>query len=138
MSKNLSHTGQLRHDFWEHYSLRYSTAPIPNAYARAYLLLPLATKTGRLRLGLAIRQDEARVYVVGAEGEWAADARPKLDPHEAALQAALGPVPSKKSDPLHEWCVSTHLCDTRDRSNWDQMADWLEDKRQIYERVLLS
>ncbi|MCY4448437.1 MAG: hypothetical protein OXE02_06295 [Chloroflexi bacterium] len=84
-----------------------------------------------------MRQDEVRVYVVGAEGEWVAAARRKLDPHEAALQAALGPVPSKKSDPLHEWCVSAQSFDTRDRSNWDRMADWLEGKRQIYERVLL-
>ena len=137
MAGNLTSTGQFRHDFWKHYSLRYPAAPIPADHARAYLLLPISTRTGRVRLGLSLRHDVVWAYVIGAEGELAAAAQLKLGSHETALQAALGRVTNRKRDPLHFWCATELPVDTNNRSNWNRMTDWLERQRQVYERVLL-
>lgn len=34
------------------------------------------------------------------------------------------------------WGPSFLKTDSRDRGNWDRMADWLHERRQLYERAL--
>ena len=136
MSNGLSRRGQFRHDFWEHFRLRHPAAPIPVDCARAYVLLPLQTRTGRIRLGLSLRNDEVWIYVIGDDRETADVARPKLDPHEAALVRALGPLASDTDIVSYYWYAKELRLDTGDRANWDPMADWLDDMRQTYENVL--
>ena len=79
-----------------------------------------------------IAQREVGVYLTGKNGRGDADVKKRIAQYTDALAKELGEGArvSGSSAILH--------IDSNDRDNWDEMAQWLEDRREVYKRVLLS
>ena len=54
----------------------------------------------------------------------------RIDPYLEPLRTAL------EGEQINKWGWSLCRVETSDRANWDSMAKWLHDRRNIYERVL--
>ena len=89
-----------------------------------------------VRISQYLASNGVGVYLVGNHNESMADASPRIDPYVTALRATLD------DDSFHDVTSHGHRCSTsvriesHDRSNWDRMVDWLDDRRKTYERVL--
>lgn len=125
----LSDTGQFRRDFWAHFASRIPDAPgLRPGYAGSNVWHRIEG------VGLTVVQFLARdrigVYLIGEWGEPFATAVPRIEPYATSLREALS------DDHITTHCLTERLIDSRDRSNWDEMADWLDTRRRTYERVL--
>ena len=128
-----SELGQFRRDFWTHFAERRPDAPgLKPGYAGSNVWSPIEG-TG-LRVVQFLAQDSVGVYLAGNHGEEPEDYLPKIEPHVEALRRALGDdgLVAAGSFP----CITTFRVDARDRSNWNRMADWLDDRRRTCEQVL--
>lgn len=128
-----SELGQFRRDFWTHFAERRPDAPgLKPGYAGSNVWSPIEG-TG-LRVVQFLAQDSVGVYLAGNHGEEPEDYLPKIEPHVEALRRALGGdgLVAAGSFP----CITTFRVDARDRSNWNRMADWLDDRRRTCEQVL--
>ena len=128
-----SELGQFRRDFWTHFAERRPDAPgLKPGYAGSNVWSPIEG-TG-LRVVQFLAQDSVGVYLAGNHGEEPEDYLPKIEPHVEALRRALGgdSLVAAGSFP----CITTFRVDARDRSNWNRMADWLDDRRRTCEQVL--
>lgn len=82
-----------------------------------------------------LAQDSVGVYLTGNHGEEPEDYLPKIEPHVEALRRALDDDGLKAAGRYP--CETTlPVDDARDPSNWDRMADWLDDRRRTYGQVL--
>ena len=125
----LSDTGKFRRDFWAHFAMRISDAPgLRPGYAGSNVWHRIEG------MGLTVVQflarDRVGVYLIGEWGEPSATAAPRIEPYATSLRKAL------PDDRITDHCLTERLIDSRNRSNWDEMADWLNTRRRIYERVL--
>ncbi|MCY3801471.1 MAG: hypothetical protein OXG46_07810 [Chloroflexi bacterium] len=133
----LSEIGKFRRDFWEHYARRQ---PDPGIM---WPDLALPTNSHDIEeLDLKITQFLAQygvgVYVTGKElSDRFEEYFPRVEPYVSALEAALGGKKLRQNVNNHA-CSTSLRIDSRDRANWDEMSDWLDKTRQIYERVLQS
>ncbi|MCE2526774.1 MAG: hypothetical protein J4G00_04480 [Actinomycetia bacterium] len=72
------------------------------------------------------------MYQSGKNGRRDEYVKNRIAPYEEALAKELG----KEAKVSGSWS-GMHI-DATDRSNWEKMAQWLEDRRAFYERVLLK
>ena len=129
----LSDTGQFRRDFWAHFASRIPDAPgLRPGYAGSNVW----HRIGRAGLTLVqfLARDRVGVYLIGEWGESSAAAAPRIHPYAAAVRNAL--PGDHITDGENHRCLTERLIDSRDRSNWDEMTDWLDTGRRAYERVL--
>ena len=133
----LSNIGTFRRDFWAHFAARIPGAPgLRPGYAGSYVRHQVEQADVRVIQYLA--SESVGVYLVGSRSDPTADASTQIDLYEAALRTKLNDD-SFRDDPASDYRCSTSLrIETHDRSNWDQMVDWLEERRQTYEQVLRS
>lgn len=126
-SRPLSALGQFRRDFWAHCSRRHPGIA-PTGWADSNVRHPAET-TGR-RFSLCVAQEGVGVFFPRQRGETftkrAAAVRPTVD----WLRAKTGDAEL----PDNGW--SSLELDSRAKRNWDHMADWLDDRRLLYERAL--
>lgn len=88
------------------------------------LLAYLAGLEAKMVIWVATGFDEAHRSAIRWLNEHTAD------PFATSLREALS------DDHITTHCLTERLIDSRDRSNWDEMADWLDTRRRTYERVL--
>ena len=60
----------------------------------------------------------------------------QVKPYLEALKSALAKGKSKNETDLSKSGEVYLDIDPKDRTNWDRMADWLHDRRVIFEKVL--
>ena len=147
LNDSLSELGRLRRDFWAHLAARRSDAPgLRPGYAgsNAYHAL----KDLNARLGQYMTKTSVGVFVRGGAGESDGAMLVRLKPQLVSLREALKNASEEDSPGILEEdsfrddviadfpCLSWLEIDTGDRENWDQIADWLDDRRRIYEAVL--
>ena len=125
----LSDTGKFRRDFWAHFATQTPDASgLRPGYAGSNVWHRIEG------VGLTIVQFLARdrigVYLTGEWGEPFTAAVPRIEPYATLLRKAL------PDDHITNHCLTERLIDSRNLSNWDEMADWLDTRRRIYERVL--
>ena len=144
---SLSKLGAFRRDFWAHLVDRRPDAPGPRpGYAGSNVYHQ--TNELNVRVSQFIVRDGAGMFVATGAGE-SVDGpptlmKPYLDPLREALEGAskrdgLGEVRDHtfRDDVVADYPCSIRLyVDTTDRDNWDHVADWLDDRRQVYEAVL--
>lgn len=83
------------------------------------------------RISQYLAQRQVGVYLTGPTGRGDADVKKRIAQYKDALAKELG-------EGAKVYSSNTVLeVDSNDRNNWDKMARWLEDRRAIYERVLL-
>ena len=130
-SGSLSRVGQFRRDFWAHLAKVLPGAPGPRSgYAASNVYYRV--EPADLYICQYIAQREVGVYLTGKNGRGDADVKKRIAQYTDALVRELG----EGANVSGSW-TGLHV-DSSDRSNWDKMAHWLEDRRAIYERVLLS
>ena len=144
---SLSTLGRFRQDFWTHLAERQPDAPrLRPGYAGSNVYHEINELD--VRVGQYIAKDHAGLFVVAGAGESDEDLSTRLKPYLSPLREALEQSLTKDghedvgTDSFRDDVVRRHMCwiglyiDTHDRNNWDQVADWLHDRRKIYEEVL--
>ena len=125
-SRPLSALGRFRRDFWTHCS-RLHPEIAPTGWAASNVRHQVGT-TGR-RFSLYVAQDGVGVFFPRQRGETFAARAAAVRPTVDWLRAETGAEMSDMG-----WSFLT--LDSRAKRNWDRMADWLHDHRQLYERAL--
>ena len=131
-SGSLSRLGQFRRDFWAHFVKLLPDAPgPPSGYAdsNVYHLV----ESAGLRISQYLAQDKVGVYLTGVTGRGDAEVKRRIAMYTDALVKEL-----REGAKIHGSGATMLQIDSNDRNNWDKMAHWLEDRRAIYERVLLK
>ena len=128
---SLSPVGQFRRDFWAHFAKVLPDAPGPRSgYAASNVYYRV--EPADLYISQYLAQREVGVYLSGKNGVRDDDVKKRVALYKDALAKELG----EEAKGSHSW-TGLHI-DSNDRNNWDTMAQWLEDRRAIYERVLLN
>ena len=129
---SLSRLGQFRRDFWAHFVKVLPNAPgPPSGYAGSnvyYLVEPAG-----LRISQYLAKGKVGVYLTGKTGRGDSDVKKRISQYRDALAKELG-----EGARIYGSGTTVLQIDSNDRTNWDEMAQWLEDQRAIYERVLLK
>ena len=123
----LSELGQFRRAFWNHVASKYPKEVRPN-YAAAYVRHDV--KEAGLVVTQYVARNEVGVFLVGKRGERDKEVLARVKPYRKALEEKLDIKPRDK------WGTTVLPTDTRDRTNWDQAAEWLHEERKKYEQVL--
>ncbi len=123
----LSELGRFRQDFWTHFASRIPGAPgLWPGYAASSVWHPV--EGAELTIVQFLASDRVGIFMRGNRGESREDARNKIESYSEALSEVLGGE--------FDSGASTLRVNSRDRRNWDKMADWLDDRRRAYAKVL--
>ena len=126
----LSELKRFQREFWAHLNSRHPHE-VKLGSDKSLVYRPTVKPTG-LRVCRFLEADRVGVYFAPQSGKAWAWAAPRIERLQAPLREALGG--EELSGKLG---ATTFLeMDTADRANWDGMADWLHERRVIYERVL--
>lgn len=145
--EELTSLGSLRRDFWSHLAERLPDAPrLKAGYAGGYVRHQV--DECKVSITQYIASDGVGLFVRQYKGESKKSMLTRLEPilqrlreelEEASKRDGRGEINDHTfgSDTDSGYPCSIRLSiDTRDPNNWDQMADWLDDRRKIYEKVL--
>jgi hypothetical protein len=136
-SGELSERGQFQQEFWAHCVARWKDGPelspgyaLPNLWHRKI-------RGPELKVVQYISSKGVGVYLGGkSQDEASALVETRIKPFRKALKEAIqGERFLGGSNPA---CKTVLNIDTRDQANWDQIADWLDEQRQKYEKILRS
>ena len=125
--RELTELGRFRLDFWAHVSKRHpGEAPPGWAHSNVYHLVEIADR----RVSQYVARHGVGVFFPRHQREsaWA---------RAAAVRASVKWLREETSNaemPDNGW--SFLKLDTSDPLNWNRMADWLHDRRLLYERAL--
>ena len=125
--EGLSELGQFRRDFWNHVRGRHPSE-VRHGYAGSNVYRRV--EEADLLISLYVAAGGVGVFLGGKPSEPLDALQARIKPYWEPLRAALG------GEQLGRWAATTLKINTSDRANWDRMADWLHDRRVIYERVL--
>ena len=103
----------------------------PSGYAASNVYYPV--EPADLRICQYLAQGHVGMYLTGTTGRGDADVKKRIAQHTDALAKELG----QEAKVFGSGSIVLKI-DSNDRNNWDKMAQWLEDRRAIYERVLLN
>lgn len=134
----LTEVGKFRQDFWAHYAARHPDAPgVRAGYASSNIWHKL--EEANLCVVQVLEQKSAGVYLIGSRwGRTHEDIWPRVERYVGELSRALADEPLSYGKDHYYQCLTEFEIDSRDRGNWDRMADWLDDRRRTYEHVLCS
>ena len=145
--EELTSLGNLRRDFWSHLAERLPDAPrLKAGYAGGYVRHQV--DECKVSISQYIASDGVGLFVRQHKGESKKSMLTRLEPilqglreelEEASKRDGRGEINDHTfgSDTDSGYPCSIRLsADTRDPNNWDQMADWLDDRRKLYEKVL--
>ncbi len=130
--ERLSALGQFWQDFWAHFRKVLPDAPGPRpGFAGSNVWHQV--KGSDLSICQYLAQGQVGVYLSNKGNTSDSDISELIAPYTGALARELGKLSESFSGSSS---VTLLRIDTRDRNNWDTMAQWLEDRRAIYEQVL--
>ncbi len=131
----LSELGEFRRDFWAHYAARHPGTPVLRpGYANSNVWHK--DERNNLWITQFLARDRVGVYIIGNHRELKENIWSRFEPYLDALQGALNNEPLFHGE--KHYCITELKIDSRDRDNWDEMVDWLEERRKTYERVFQS
>ena len=145
---SLSELGRFRRNFWQHLAERHPDAPRLSPGFAASNAYHTELPSVNMRICQYIASDHVGVYLSDGRGESDEDMLTRLKPHLPSLRDALGAASKEdrlgrlsedyfRDDELANYpCLVTLSVKTKDTDNWDRMADWLDDRRRLFERVL--
>lgn len=120
---------QFNREFWFHVAERYSGDVRPG-FAGAYVLTYV--EEAGLRISRYVRYSGVGVYLTKNPNETDESALSRIQPYLKPLrEETKGEFPV-----IDEWGWSCLEINTRNRDNWNRMADWLHERLEVYERVL--
>lgn len=128
----LTKIGEFRREFWNHVALRYPGEVKPNhAGSNVYHKVDGVD----IRISQCIYRKGVGVFLVISRFN-DAELPSQVKPYLEALESALAQDKSKNETELSNSGEVYLDIDPKDHTNWDRMADWLHDRRVIFERVL--
>ena len=121
--------GEFRRAFWTHVAERHRGDVRPG-FAGSNVVTHV--EEADLRISRYVSQWGVGVYLTNNRNETDESVLSRIKPYLKPLREET------KGRYLldDEWGSSLLEIDTRDRANWDRMADWLHDRLETYERVL--
>ena len=126
-------THKFQQDFWSHCAAKWAGAAKPEKdYANSRFRYWI--EEADLNIALFVRRDRVRVYVTGNGDEAEEEVFARIEPFRHSLKEEL--EGSKFLPGENPRCTTEFVIDIHDRNDWDKMADWLDEQRTIYERVL--
>lgn len=131
-SSELTRIGRFRRDFWNHVRSRRPAAPIRKNHAGS--TVRTWVEESNLRVVQYVGTSTVGVYLAGNRGETDEEVLRRIDSYRRIFAEEFGAVDFSKEE--NPWCSTKLESLTRDRSNWDPLADWLDDQRLKYEEVL--
>ncbi len=126
-SRRLRPRGRFRRDFWAYCSRRHPGIT-PPGWAASNVRHPVET-TGR-RFSLYVAREGVGVFFPRQRGETFTARAAAVKPTVDWLRVETGAAEM----PDNGW--SSLELDSRAKRNWNRMADWLHDRRRLYERAL--
>ena len=133
--RKLTETGIFRRDFWAHFVSKVSDAPsLRPDYAASSIWYPV--EESNLQIVLYLAYNSVGVFLRGERNEPDTDVLKRIEPFVARLAEATNDEDLRRGQ--NPWCQTQLTIDSHDRSNWNQMADWLDKQRRVYARALQS
>lgn len=127
---NLSELGQNRRQFWTHFCGKYPSYGTPDAASSRWSILP-GTDAVVVQY---LARDSVGVFVRPRRGGAMEDLAIELAPYLAALATRLAAPAGGQTSFLSQ----NLKIDTSNRENWDQMADWLDERVRAYQETFAS
>lgn len=125
---------QLKREFWAHYLATHPDAPIPSSYSHHTFSHYVGEADLRIHQYVAFR--DVGTYLKASRNETEEDFEERIEPYRELFESRIEDISNTEGGSW--WAESRYVGSTRDRNNWDQMADWLDDQRQEYEEILRS
>ena len=120
-------------EFWPFCKGRHPEEPKPKK-AHGRRRVRTWVEGANLEVVQYFRHDGVRVYLTGKRGEDERDVFARIRPFRPSLLNALG-LSAFPSGAINR-CRTELKIETRDRSNWAQMSDWLIERSSVYRRIL--
>ena len=132
----LSDLGMFWRDFWAHMKARRPDAPsLRPDYALSRVWHPV--EASGLYVVQYLRNSSVGVNLERLNSdETRAETQSRIEPYAKALGKALNGESLRERK--NHFCITELRVDSQNRNNWDQMVDWLDERRQTYEKVLRS
>ncbi len=128
----LSDIGEFRREFWNHVASRHPKEVKLN-YAASNVYHEV--EEAKVRISLYLYTGGVGVFLASPRGD-DSDVSERVAPYLESLQKALKKhFPQEKFDLSKQGGLKFEV-NPQDRTNWDRMADWLHEKRDLYDRVL--
>ena len=124
----LSEIGQFRREFWTYYAERYPEDGVRPGHAGSNTWHRVEGMDHTVSQYLA--QGHVGVYLLGGES------RDDAKSWEDTLRADLSVEPNPHARESGHFAVSTMPVDTKERGNWQRVADWLHERLRAYRGVL--
>ena len=137
-SRNVSEIGEFRRAFWGLYAERYPSDAESAGLQAGHALGNIWHDTGQpgVIVSQYLAQGGVGVYCTSPRGEPLEDVFLNLRGYEGRfrdkLDVEIGASPSRHA------AVMYRRIDTRDRANWESMADWLHERLEAYQQVISS
>lgn len=120
-------------DFWAHCAGRWPNhLGLSRGYAHSRFRNWI--EESDLKVALYVLGDRVRVYVTGNSDEPDEAVFSRIRPYRSLLLESLSGSSFLEGE--NPRCTTEFLMNTRDRNNWDTLADWLDEQRKRYEEVL--
>ena len=134
-SVGVSGPAKFRREFWEHFSARRPDAPrLSPGYSHHTVVHKV--EEVNLRVFQYLGTGTVGVYLKANTNEAEEDFEARIEPYRELFESRIEDISNTEGGSW--WAESRYVGSTRDRNNWDQMADWLDDQRQEYEEILRS
>ena len=118
---------QFRRQFWSYYAGRYPDDGVTPAYGASSFWAWV--ESAELYISMSLAQEGVYIWVRGRHGEDTADVLPRVQSYEHSLPVEIGQEPY--------FALNRHsIEDTRDTTNWDEMAQRLHEMLQAYRQAL--
>ncbi len=118
---------QFRRQFWSYYAGRYPDDGVNPGYGGGSFWTWV--ESAELNIAASLSQGAVWVWVRGRRRESTADVLPRVQSYGHTLPVEIGTGPYL--------AVSRHpVEDTRDTSNWDEMAQWIHETIESYKEAL--
>ena len=119
-------------EFWAHYLATRPNAPIPPGFS--HHTCSHYVEDVDLKIYQFVAHRDVGTYMKVSGNETEEDFEARIEPYRELFQGTLENVSYRKLG--WNWVTTLDVGNTYDRSNWDEMANWLEDHRQKYVEIL--
>lgn len=140
----MDQTVSFRQAFWRRYSERHPRTPNAQRFHEDYRHHSPSYKVAEADLSVRhyLGTDGVGTYVVGGTEEHSNAVERRIRRYWELFQDEFKDIACHKPNDkgLDHWCETIYepVGGTRDKNNWDELIDWMENQRQKYMVILRS
>ncbi len=130
----LSELGKFRRDFWKHVIARWHDAPVRPGVAGSYVWHRV--EEANLNIYQYVSGEAVGIYLRPDSKDSEENFEALVEQYREIFESEIEGVTYQEGG---WWCwKSLEGVNTRDRTRWDGLVDWLDETRQKYEEILRS